>query len=234
MANRLLRTVTMLRRHRHTLGAAQAAIAAGLLVLVGSAADGSARDVMLAEDATGSERARAAIASCLRAGAEASEQKRDELLTRGLAEAEAAAKESEQDPKAHFAVFCNLGRKLQSEGASLSAVAQIDRMKREIDRALALEPNFVDALAAKGAMLIQLPSLMGGDEAEGEKLIRRAVELAPDHPAARLELAKALAEKGEEREALSEAKEVVTLAQQRQKPAELREAQELADELQSS
>lgn len=119
---------------------------------------------------------------------------------------------AERDAKAHFAIFCNLGRKLEEEGAGLASVTQVRHLRAEIDRALELEPEFVDALAAKGAFLVRLPSLLGGDQREGERLIRRAVDLAPDHPGARLELAKALAEKGAEDEALKEAKTVVELA----------------------
>jgi tetratricopeptide (TPR) repeat protein len=179
-------------------------------VLAGAAAV-QAQRVMFARDGSGSELAREAVALCLRA-ARASGDEREALLDRGLAVAERAVAASDRDAKAHFAVFCNLGRKLEDEGASLANVARLGRLRAAIDRALALEPAFVDALAAKGAMLVRLPAILGGDDDEGEHLIRRAVELAPDHPPARLELAKALAEKGEEDEALTEARTVIALA----------------------
>jgi tetratricopeptide (TPR) repeat protein len=202
-----------------------------VVALASGVAAGATRDVVLAEDPSGTQLGRASLSACLKSSVLRSRGERAALLERGLADAEKAIASHEQDAKAHFAVFCNLGRKLQNEGASLTAVSEIERMKREIDRALALEPNFVDALAAKGAMLIQLPGLMGGDEEEGEKLIRRAVDLAPDHPAARLELAKALAKKGDDNNALEEARQVVVLAQSHSSPAALREARELADEI---
>jgi tetratricopeptide (TPR) repeat protein len=205
-------------------------VTAALAALVFGPSAGVARAAVLAADASGTPLAREAISLCTQASEAAAEKQRT-LLERGLATAERAVAAAEADPKAHFAVFCNLGRKLESEGAGLSSVKQIERLKQEIDRSLALAPDFVDALAGKGAMLVRLPRLMGGDAEEGERLIRRAVELAPEHPAARLELAKALAEKGDEKEALREARGVVQLAQRHQSEAELRAARELEAEL---
>jgi len=176
------------------------------------AAPVAAQEPVFARDPSGTELSREAVSLCLQAGETKREQERMALLERGLATAERAVAAAGDDAKAHFAVFCNLGRKLEEGGASLAGVAHVDRLKSEIDRALALEPHFVDALAAKGAFLVKLPALLGGDEDEGERLIRRAVELAPDYPPARLELAKALAEKGDEEAARAEAHDVITLA----------------------
>ena len=60
------------------------------------------------------------------------------MLARGLAVAERAVAANDGDAKAHFAVFCNLGRKLANEGASLAGVSDVERLRDEIDRALAL------------------------------------------------------------------------------------------------
>ena len=197
-------------------------------------ATGTARadKLVFARDASGTPLAREAVALCLDAH-KASDGEREGMLERGLATAERAVAENPGDAKAHFAVFCNLGRKLEDDGASLAGVANVKRLQSEIDRALAIEPRFVDAMTAKGAFLVHLPALLGGDEDEGERLIRRAVELAPNHPPARLELAKALAEKGEEQEALEEARVVLTLADARggHEAREAREARELTQQL---
>ena len=127
-------------------------------------------------------------------------------------------------------MFCNLGRKLEDDGASIAGVSNVSRLKSEIDRALALEPSFIDAMTAKGAFLVKLPSLLGGDADEGERLLRRAVQLAPDHAPARLELAKALDEKGDKHAALEEARTVLTIADARS-AVEAREARELTQKL---
>ncbi|MBY0278394.1 hypothetical protein K2Z84_23950 [Candidatus Binatia bacterium] len=175
--------------------------------------------------------ARQAVTLCLDAAKTEDDAQRADTLQRGLEQAEQAVAESPNDAKAHFAVFCNLGRKLEDDGASLAGVANVSRLKSEIDRALALEPGFVDAMTAKGAFLVKLPSLLGGDADEGERLLRRAVALAPQHAAARLELAKALEEKGDTHAALEEARAVLTLADARSSAVEAREARELTAKL---
>lgn len=189
-----------------------------------------AEKLVFARDTTGSSVAREAVALCLDA-ARADDERRAALLQRGLERAERAVAESPDDAKAHFAVFCNLGRQLEDDGASLAGIAKVSRLQSAIDRALALEPGFVDALTAKGAFLVKLPTLLGGDADEGERLLRRAVQLAPDHAPARLELAKALDEKGDQRAALEEARAVLTLAASRASTAEAREAEALSARL---
>jgi hypothetical protein len=102
------------------------------------------------------------------------------LLDRGLAAAESAVGEDDADAAAHFAVFCNLGRQLQLRSIGFLTVFDIRRMRREIDRTLELAPRSPGVLTAKGLMLLQLPRLLGGDTSEGQRLIRRALELEPD------------------------------------------------------
>ena len=222
----------MLRQRRYRTrtrgGRATAAVCVLASVLAASAA--SAGGLVFARDDSGSELAREAVSLCMRAAATERESEREALLEQGLTVAERAVAASERDAKAHFAVFCNLGRQVAESGASLACVSQVKRLRAEIDRTLALEPHFVDALAAKGAMLVRLPSLLGGDEDEGERLLRRAVELAPEDPATRLELAKALAEKGDDDAALQEANTVLALAKGAGAP-EASEARELAHAL---
>jgi hypothetical protein len=90
---------------------------------------------------------------------------RSPVLARGLARAEEAVRADPQDAVAHFAVFCNLGKRLELErhGAGLFAtLGDLRRVQREIDIALALAPDYAAALAAKGEMLVELPRLFGG------------------------------------------------------------------------
>ena len=57
-----------------------------------------------------------------------------------------------QDAVAHFAVFCNLGKRLQMKRDALGLFAtlgELGRAQREIDIALALAPDYSAALAAK-------------------------------------------------------------------------------------
>ena len=104
------------------------------------------------------------------------------ILARGLRRAEEAVTANPQYAAAHFAVFCNLGKRAQLRRQEIGLFGILDdlgRARREIDDTLELDPNYAPALAAKGQMLMELPRLLGGDPEEGERLLRRAVTLEP-------------------------------------------------------
>lgn len=125
---------------------------------------------------------------------------RADLWARGLASAEAALAARPDDPVAHFALFCNLGKRAAaSEWAE--AIRAVPRLRQHIDRALELEPHYVDALAAKGAFLARLPRMLGGDPAEGERLVRTAIARAPEDAGLYLVLAAVLHARGREEDA---------------------------------
>jgi hypothetical protein len=138
-----------------------------------------------ADTLPGSTRAHEALALCDASTRETDRQLRFALLDRGLAAAESAVGEDDADAAAHFAVFCNLGRQLQLRSIGLLPFFDIRRVRREIDRTLELVPRSPGVLTAKGLMLIELPRLLGGDASEGQRLIRRALELEPDFEPAR-------------------------------------------------
>ncbi len=121
---------------------------------------------------------------------------RPAALTHALELAENAVVADDRDAKAHFALFCNLGKQMQVTGLSFSSWSNFRRLQRELDATLALAPNDPDALAAKGAMLLRLPRLLGGDATEGERLLRLALDMEPDNSAARRYLAEALENRG--------------------------------------
>ena len=125
---------------------------------------------------------------------------RSAVLARGLARAEEAVRVNPRDAVAHFAVFCNLGKRLEMErhgGGLFATLADLRRVQREIDVTLTLAPDYPAALAAKGEMLVELPRLLGGDPREGERLLRRAVALDPDDTRMRLMLANVAQAAGE-------------------------------------
>jgi len=104
------------------------------------------------------------------------------ILTRGLERAEEAVEANPQDATAHFAVFCNLGKRTDLQRRThgfLGLLRDVGRARREIEQALILAPDYPAALAAKGQMLSELPRFLGGDPAEGERLLRRAAALDP-------------------------------------------------------
>ena len=135
--------------------------------------------------------AREALAIC-HSVEELPTDERSARLDEGLALAERAIVERPDDPVAHFAAFCNRGRRLELEGPSLHFFGEIRRVRRHIERALELVPDWSDAIAGKGAMLLALPRYLGGSRTEGERLLRRAVALDPSN----LEARRLLAESG--------------------------------------
>lgn len=116
---------------------------------------------------------------------------RAQALARGMALAEGAREANDGDALAHFALACNLGK--QMEESSLGGqLMRLPRLRRELDAALVLAPDDADALTAKGALLVRLPRLLGGDLREAEQLLRRALAAEPDNDTARCYLAEAL------------------------------------------
>src|SRR5262245_6421311 len=136
-------------------------------------------------------RSTAALALCQQAD-QLPENERQSNLMRGLELAEEAVAADPCDARAHLAIFCNLGRQVQSHPLGLRQIGLIHRLKREIDTALALAPGDVDILVAKGAMLLALPRLLGGDARQGEALVREALAREPGNAEARRYLLEAL------------------------------------------
>jgi hypothetical protein len=122
-------------------------------------------------------------------------------LARGVHLAEQTIAADSRDAKAHFALFCNLGKQMKVTGLGLSSLVKFHRLRHELDTTLALAPDDADALAAKGAMLLETPRLFGGDATAAAGLLRRALEIEPDNAAAQRYLAAALTEGGANDEA---------------------------------
>jgi tetratricopeptide (TPR) repeat protein len=156
---------------------------------------------------------------------------RTKALRESLADADAAIAVDDADALAHFAAFCALGALLQAEGVSLAAPLQLRRLRREVDRTLALAPDFADALAGKGALLLNMPRLLGGDSAEGERLLRRALAIDPDYLTPRFALVEALRARGATDEARREATQALAIAERKRDPDDVRTARERLEAL---
>jgi hypothetical protein len=126
----------------------------------------------------------ASLALC-NAADDVAPEERATVLARGLELADAAVAAADRAARAHYAVVCNLGKAIGLRGFSLGAFHAVARLQREIDATLALAPNHADALAAKGAVLVRLPRLLGGDPTEGEHWLRRALAVDPRNVTAR-------------------------------------------------
>ncbi len=178
------------------------------LVLLGLVA------VVRAADPPGTDASRAALDDCHAAEA-ARDDARTARLRESLARADAAIAADDRDALAHFAAFCALGGLLKADGLALAAPGRLRRLRREIDRTLELAPDFADALAGKGALLCRLPRLLGGDAVEGERLLRRALDVDPNYLTPRFELVDALRARGAVTEAREQATRALAIAEQK-------------------
>ncbi|OQW30580.1 MAG: hypothetical protein A4E19_09765 [Nitrospira sp. SG-bin1] len=140
-----------------------------------------------------------------------------------LGEQAVAAEEGSAD--AHFALFCNLGELLRIDGESLTSIFGLRRMMHELDRALEIDPAHIDALSAKGTLLVKLPSFLGGDSGKGEQLLQRVVQQAPKSVNARLALAKVWCQHGRHADAVTLASEALAIAEKHQRLDFIPEAQ---------
>jgi tetratricopeptide (TPR) repeat protein len=170
-----------------------------------------------------------ALAYCHRSEKVAPEQ-RVKILALGIAAAEAAIADDDDDARAHFALFCNLGKRLRHSGFGWRTLSDVRRLRRAIDRSLELDADNADALMAKAALLERLPRLLGGDRDQAEALLRRALHLRPDNVTAHLLLAGLLQERGEIGPAERQVRRALVLLRAETDESARVEAQQLLDE----
>ena len=149
----------------------------------------------------------------------------------GQAFGERAVEADESSPDAHFALFCNLGEQLRVDGESLSSLFGFRRMMKELNRTLELAPDHLDALSAKGTVLVRVPGFMGGDKEKGELLLRQVIDREPAAVNARLSLAKSYCAGGRHEEAVAIATKALDLAQTLQRVDFIPEARQVLMQL---
>jgi tetratricopeptide (TPR) repeat protein len=166
---------------------------------------------------------------CLERG-DVSEVQAEKLAwySKGRTLAEAAVRQAEGSSDAHFALFANWGRIVLIEGVFWNA-RNLPKLRAHLDRALELEPDHPDALAAKGTLYFRLPPYLGGDATKAEALLLRSIRLDPNSPRKRLELADYYLEANRREEALSQAQAVLDIARTDGKEIYARRAQELIE-----
>lgn len=126
---------------------------------------------------------------------------------------EQAVAVDEGNADAHFALFCNLGELLRLDGETLTSLFGLRRMMKELDQTLEIVPTHLEALSAKGTLLVKLPGLLGGDVQEGERLLQQVIQRAPKAVNARLALARVRCERGQHDEAAALASTALAIAQ---------------------
>jgi hypothetical protein len=159
---------------------------------------------------------------------------REQHFARGQQMAERAVALDDQNAEAHFALFCNMGEAMRIDGESISSLIGLRRLMAELDRTLELDPNHVDALAAKGTMLLRLPRVFGGDAQKGEAMLRDVIQRDPTAVASRLTLAKTCLARGEREEATSFATRALQIARAQGRADKVAEAQATLAELRAN
>lgn len=170
----------------------------------------------LAQDAS-SSLAKQALDECTKGRLATERDKRLAHFQHGQNLGEQAVAANDGNADAHFALFCNLGELLRVDGESLTSLFGLRRMISELDRALEINPAHIDALSAKGTLLVKLPTVLGGDLEKGEQLLQHVVKQAPQSVNARLALARVWCGQGRHHDAVTLAGEALALAEQHQR-----------------
>jgi tetratricopeptide (TPR) repeat protein len=169
---------------------------------------------------------------CLRRGEDAADtSQRRAAYQQGLDLANRALALDDNNSDAHFAVFGNRGRILLLEGVTPNPISlwQVDH---DLERALELNPNHADALAAKGGLYRQLPWVLGGSLSVAETCLTKAIAIDPDAVGARIELAQTYKDMGHPERGVPLLQKAVSIAERQGKTRELNEARDLLNKLQ--
>ena len=148
--------------------------------------------------------------------------------------AKQALAQNDQVADAHFALFCSVGEQMRIDGESITSLVHFRRMMKALDRTLELNPDHLDALSSKGTLLVTRPFMMGGNEEQGQQILRRVGQRDPTAINARLALAKVYASHGRHREALTLATEALANCQAQQRADLIPEAQATVSSLRNN
>ena len=162
---------------------------------------------------------------------------RDEKVahyTRGQKLGEQAVALDDNNAAAHFAIFCNLGESLRVDGEKITSILGFRQMMRELDRTLELDPNNLDAVSAKGTLLVRLPTLLGGDAPTGEKMLERVVREDSGCINARITLAEIYSDRGERADAVALAAQARELARSSKRADKIAKAEAELEKLQAT
>ncbi len=85
---------------------------------------------------------------------------------------------SPDNPDAHFYFVANLSTLGQVQGI-LNSLFMLPRVRKEIEKILALDPDHAYGIAMQGLLFTYLPAILGGDLKIGESYLRRSVMLDP-------------------------------------------------------
>ena len=137
-----------------------------------------------------------------------------------------------KDPHCHYWLGVSYGKYGGTKGI-LQSLYLVKPMKKEMNTVIKLDPKFRrgSAYAVLGWIYFKLPSIAGGDKDKAEKLLRKAVQIGPNHILNHLFLAKVLLDKGKKEEAIKELKFVVNAPLEKDMIPENKEEKKEAKEL---
>lgn len=171
---------------------------------------------------------------CLHRGEDAvNKDEKAAAYREGLALAKRAVEADDTNADAHFASFANGGRLMLAEGVTANPFNLL-KVNRELDRVLALNPNHVDGLAARGAIYRQLPSMLGGSLEKAADYLGRAVALDSDALGSRIELAEVYRDMGRPERGVPLLEQAMQVAERKGKHRQMQEARELLSQLQAA
>ena len=151
----------------------------------------------------------------------------------GLQLAERAVAADDTNASAHFALFANQGRVMLMQGQTPNPLNLLT-VNRELERALEINPDYADALAARGGLYRQLPRLLGGSLDKAEADLTRAIALDADAVGARIELAQAYRDMGYPERSVPLLTKAAQVTENKGKYRQLAEARTLLRELGAS
>ncbi|HSP99632.1 MAG TPA: hypothetical protein VL049_20610 [Candidatus Dormibacteraeota bacterium] len=169
---------------------------------------------------------------CLQRGEDATDpDAKRRAYDEGLALAHQAVDIDDDSADAHFAVFGNEGRLMLLDGVTPNPISLL-KVNSELERALELNPNHADALAAKGGLYRQLPWALGGSLSLAEQCLTKAIANDPNAVSARIELAATYRDMGEPDRGLPLLDKAMVIAEREGKQRQLAEARMLLVQLQ--
>lgn len=113
------------------------------------------------------------------------DNRRREAYLAGAKAAEEALSLNDNNADAHFFHAVNLGSAERLQGIANAAMV-VGEMKRCAMRAIELNPQHAQALQLMGALLIELPWVLGGDEKKAQKYLERAIAADGNYTKARI------------------------------------------------
>ena len=100
------------------------------------------------------------------------------LWKKGIEYGRRAIEVNPEGHEGHLYYMANLGTHARIRG-TWAAIMKFGEIKKEMDRALELDPNCPQALVARAQFLREMPGIFGDHEAEVMQLYRRALEANP-------------------------------------------------------